>query len=143
MYKYKKIRINNKLIDEHRFIMEKHLDRKLKKNEVIHHINGNKKDNRIENLKVMSLSEHSKIHHEGKKLSKETREKIKKSNTGRVYKNSRSVIQIDPKTKETINVFSSTVQASNFLQKKYGHIHIRQCCIGERKTAYGYVWKYI
>lgn len=46
----------------HRFIMEEYLCRKLSKKEVIHHINCNKSDNRIENLKVMSISEHTKFH---------------------------------------------------------------------------------
>ena len=69
MYEYKRIRIGNKFIDEHRLIMEKYLGRKLAKDEIVHHINGNKKDNRIENLEVMKLSEHSKMHRIGTKFS--------------------------------------------------------------------------
>lgn len=49
-------------MQEHRFIMEKYLHRKLKKSEVIHHINHNKADNRLSNLKLMHLSEHKKHH---------------------------------------------------------------------------------
>jgi hypothetical protein len=46
----------------HRIVMEEYLGRKLKTSEFVHHINGNPSDNRIENLQVISNSEHRKLH---------------------------------------------------------------------------------
>lgn len=49
-------------IQEHRYVMQEHLGKRLLPKEHVHHINGVKTDNRIENLMVMGASEHSKHH---------------------------------------------------------------------------------
>lgn len=47
---------------EHIRVMELHMGRRILPTETVHHKNHNRKDNRIENLEVLSRKEHSKLH---------------------------------------------------------------------------------
>jgi hypothetical protein len=48
---------------EHRLVMEKKVGRYLERFESVHHINGNKTDNRIENLVLTTWSDHQRLYH--------------------------------------------------------------------------------
>ena len=51
-------------IREHRMVMALHMGRALARREVVHHINGDRADNRLKNLRLhASHSEHMQAHH--------------------------------------------------------------------------------
>ena len=66
-YPYKRLRLpDGSRIDEHRYVMQQYLGRKLDISEVVHHCNGDTRDNRIDNLELMLRYSHASLHTKGK-----------------------------------------------------------------------------
>ena len=61
---YKMVSVSGKNKREHRAVVEQVLGRKLKRKEVVHHVNENRKDNSLENLQYFRhASAHQRVHH--------------------------------------------------------------------------------
>lgn len=56
---YVQVRQEGVTIGEHRAVMQEHLGRKLTRYESVHHKNGNRSDNRLDNLELWSVAQPS------------------------------------------------------------------------------------
>lgn len=85
---YITVMYKGKRIKRARLIMSLALKRELKTYEIVHHINCDKQDDRIENLQLMTKSEHRALHNKisppclGKIWSEESKRKISKLKKG-------------------------------------------------------------
>ena len=154
---YRKMKVKGVNIDEHRFVMEQHLGRELNRNEVVHHKNGNKLDNRIDNLEVMTATEHTKMHNQlysdtkvcvvcGKEFipSRFHRRRARVcleecNNVVRSKIHSKPVLQLSMND-ELIREWKSATEAAKALGCERTGIVI--CLKGRIKTSNGYKWRY-
>ena len=69
---YMRMRLPNRgrTVYFHRWLMEQHIGRPLIWPEVVHHINEDKTDNRLENLQLTTASEHLSAHKKGQNKAK-------------------------------------------------------------------------
>lgn len=107
---------------------------------VVNHIDGNKQNNNADNLEWCTNSEND-LH--AYRLGLRTVNKTGIGRFGRLNGASKSIYMLDKNTEKIIRKFDSLASAGRFFERKANQMsHIAQQIRGERKTAYGYKWRY-
>lgn len=88
---YRRLYINGVYVKEHRYLMEQYLGRKLLNTECVHHKNGNKLDNSIENLVLISREEHATLHSGNLQSRKKMSTKMKRIRKNRFWSTSKKI----------------------------------------------------
>ena len=57
-------------VKKHRWLMEQHLGRKLMSTEDVHHVDGNKQNNSLDNLQVIDHAAHTVLTHTGRRKAR-------------------------------------------------------------------------
>ena len=97
----------------------------------IDHINGDRSDNRVENLRWVTQEENQNF-----PLAKKNKSQSQINDS----KKSKTVLQLDINTGEVINEFPSGKEVER--QLGLDQAHISACCNGKARSAGGYIWKY-
>lgn len=141
---YRGIKIAGRKIDEHRYIASCILGRALRSDEVVHHKDGNKLNNSPENLEVMTVTEHKRLHAINSAFSKmptELRRKYVKEAwaSGRCDSLKMPVIAFDKRTGKQVARYESTRAA---IRDGHASSRVSDCCTGKRHSYHNLVWRY-
>ena len=141
--KYKSLKIHGKRIDEHRLIAIQYWGEEAVRGKDVHHKNGIKSDNRIENLELISRGEHARQHMLGHKPSDITRKRMKISSQrywkGRTSDKAKKVVQ------ETLDGQPIVQFESISVTECYGYDNtaVNKCCVGRLKTYHNFLWRFV
>lgn len=116
----------HRVVKVHRLVAMTHLP-DFDSTKTVDHINRDKDDNRVDNLRVVDMSAQNRNRD--------------MANFGKGK--SMAVYQLDKKTGEIIDVYDSCHKAADDLGKPGGGGSINRACNGQLKSAYGYCWSFV
>lgn len=143
----------------HRLVAMAFIDKNITRNDHVHHIDENKENNTLKNLKIINVKNHQKLHKQKysytkickvcgnefiPKPSKRKRAVVcsqeckKQLNELNIEKQKKKYKQIDINTNKTIKIW----ECGSDIERELGFrlSNICKCCNGTIKTAYGFIW---